>query len=209
MVSIRLATADDVPRIVEIVNSDTGDETIALMGSEELAGAYRQKLVEHEGIPNSERVTAVAEADDRVVGVIQYRFGDRGQHGRLAHLRILASLVGPLGVLRRAPRLVARMRAQIPIPPGSFYLTLVQVDPAYQGDGVGTCMLEWSNAEAKRLGARRMSLTTTLTNPAIKLYERCGYSITTTAAPPSYARRLQVGGRVLMERSSASVVKEA
>ena len=208
MISIRLATADDVPRIVEIVNSDTGDETVALMGSNELARAYRQRLVEH-GIPNSERVTAVAETDDRVVGVVQYRFGDRGQHGRLVHLRILASLVGPIGVLRRAPRLVARMRAQIAIPPDSFYITLLQVDPAHQGDGVGTRLLEWSNDEATRLGARRMSLTTTLTNPAIKLYQRCGYSITTTAAPPSYARRLQVGGRVLMERSSASVVKKA
>jgi len=51
-----------------------------------------------------------------------------------------------------------------------------------------------------------MSLTTTLTNPAIKLYQRCGYSITTTAAPPSYARRLQVGGRVLMERTISGSV---
>ena len=201
MTSIRLATADDVSRIIELVNSDTGDETVALLGSVELAGAYRQKLIEHEGIPNPERVTAVAEVDGRVVGVIQYRFGDRGQHGRFAHVRILASLIGPIGVLRRAPRLVARMRAQIPIPPDSFYITLVQVEPAYQRDGIATCMLEWINAEAKRLGAHRVRLTTTLTNPAIKLYARCGYSITTTAAPPSYARRLHVGGRVLMERS--------
>ena len=200
-VSIRLATADDVSRIVEIVNSDPGDETVALMGSDDLATAYRKKLVEHEGIPNSERVTAVAQIEDGVAGVIQYRFGDRGQHGRLTHLRILASLVGPIGVLRRAPRLLARMRAQIPIPNDAFYITLVQVDPAYQGDGIGTCMLEWTNQEAKRLGARRMALTTTLNNPALKLYQRRGFSITTTATHESYARNLQVPGRVLMEKS--------
>jgi len=200
-VSIRLATADDVSRIVEIVNSDTGDETVALMGSNDLAGAYREKLIEYQGIPNTERITAVAHIDDKVVGVIQYRFGDRGSHGRLTHIRILTSLVGPLGVLRRAPQLLGRMRAQIPIPEDSFYITLVQVDPAYQNDGVGTRMLEWTDQEAKRLGAPRMTLTTTANNPARHLYERCGYNITTAATHRSYVRNLQVPGRLLMEKS--------
>jgi len=199
-VLIRPATADDVARIVEIVNGEAGGETVALMGSPELAREYRRKLVEHEGIPNPDRVTAVAQEGDRVVGVIQYRFGDRGGHGRFAHLRILASLVGPLGVVRRAPRLIARLRAQIHIPEDALYLTLVHVATASQGEGIGTCMLEWADREAKRLGARRMCLTTTLDNPALKLYERNGYIVTKTADNPVYARRLGVPGRVLMEK---------
>ena len=199
-VFIRPATADDVARIVEIVNGETGDEAVALMGSPELAREYRRMLVEHEGIPNSERVTAVAQEDDRVVGVIQYRFGDRGAHGRLAHVRILVSLVGPLGVVRRAPRLWARLRAQIHIPEDALYLTLVHVETASQGEGIGTCLLNWADREANRLGARRLCLTTTLDNPALKLYERNGYDVTETADDPVYARRLGVPGRVLMEK---------
>ena len=200
MVFIRPATAADVARIIEIVNGETGDEAIALTGNPELAREYRRKLVELERIPNSERVTALAQADDRIVGVIQYRFGDRGRHGRLAHIRILASLVGPLGVVRRAPRLWARMRAHIPIPADAFYLTLVHVETSSQGEGIGTRLLEWADREAHRLGARRMCLTTTLDNPALQLYERNGYTVTATADDPVYVRRLGVPGRVLMEK---------
>src|SRR5438445_2998701 len=90
-VSIRSATSGDVGRIVEIINGEPGDDAIALMGSLELAHRYRERLVELERIPNPSRVTVVAEASGRVIGLLQYRIGKRGRHGRLAHLRVLAS----------------------------------------------------------------------------------------------------------------------
>ena len=99
-----------------------------------------------------------------------------------------------------APRLWARLRAQIHIPEDALYLTLVHVETASQGEGIGTCLLEWADREANRLGARRMCLTTTLDNPALKLYERNGYVVTRTADDPVYVRRLGVPGRVLMEK---------
>jgi ribosomal protein S18 acetylase RimI-like enzyme len=92
------------------------------------------------------------------------------------------------------------MRVQIPIPEESFYLTLVHVETSRQGDGIGSRLLEWANQEAARLGARRMTLTTMSNSPAIGLYERNGFTITTTAAHPDYERRLNVPGRVLMEK---------
>jgi ribosomal protein S18 acetylase RimI-like enzyme len=199
--SMRPATADDVDRIVEIVNGEAGDEAIALLGSVDLACAYRKKLVELQGIPNPDRVTGVAQTDSRVVGVIQYRLSDRGGHGRLAHLRILSSLVGPLGVMRRAPKLLARMRVQIPIPEDSFYITLVHVETSRQGEHIGSFLLEWVEREALRLGEHRMTLTTTLNNEhALKLYARNGYETVVTATHPDYERRLNIPGRVLMEK---------
>jgi ribosomal protein S18 acetylase RimI-like enzyme len=199
-VSIRSATSDDVGRIVEIVNGEPGEDAIALMGSVELAHRYRERMVELEGIPNPSRVTVVAEASGRVVGLLQYRLGNTGRHGRLAHLRVLASLLGPIGVLRRAPCLWARTRVGLPIPVDSFYITNVHVENASQGQGVGSQLLRWAEHEAIRHGARLMALTTISNSAAIPLYERNGFTITRTATHPDYERRLHVPGRVLMEK---------
>ena len=199
-VSIRFATSEDVGRIVEIIKSDPGDDTIVLMGSVELARRYRERLVELERIPNPSRVTVVAQRPDRVVGMLQYRKGNGGRHGQLAHLRLLVSLVGLLGVLRRGRRLYARRRVHIPIPADSFYITNVHVETASQGQGIGGRLLEWAEREAIVLDARLMTLTTASNSRAIPLYERHGFTITSTATHPDYERYLHVPGRVLMEK---------
>lgn len=51
------------------------------------------------------------------------------------------------------------------------------VDPAVQGRGVGTAMMEWCRDEAVRLGRRRIVLhTTTDMATAKRMYERLGYT---------------------------------
>ena len=199
-VSLRPATSKDVARIIEIINDDPGKDAIALMGSIELARRYRAGLVALERIPNSSRVTVVADGPAGVVGFLQYRTGNRGRHGQLAHLRLLVSLVGPLGVLRRARRLYAQRRVYIPVPADSFYITNLHVEIASQGEGIGSQLLTWAEREATDLGARLMTLTTASNSRAIPLYERHGYAVTVTATHPDYERLLHVPGRVLMQK---------
>jgi ribosomal protein S18 acetylase RimI-like enzyme len=200
-VSIRHATADDVARIAEIVGGEPGDDIVALMGSVELARRYRADLVALEQIPNPARPTVVAQQRGRVVGTLQYRLGNRGRHGQLARLRLLLEFLGPLGVLRRARKLLASRQVYIPIPEESFYITNVHVETASQGHGIGTGLLDWAEQEAIRVGARLMTLTAAANNPAIRLYERHGFTITLTATDADYARLLDVPGRVLMEKA--------
>jgi GNAT superfamily N-acetyltransferase len=199
-VSIRAASADDVARIIEIVNSEPGEDAVALMGSLELAQRYRARMIELEEIPNPSRPTVVAEIADRVVGVLQYRLDDEGRHGKLAHLRVLASLVGPTGLVRRAPALWARTRVPLSIPPDSFFLTNLHIDAERRGQGVGGRLLDWAEQEARGRGVPLMALTTIAKGRPIALYERHGFSITQTATHPSYERSFNVPGRVLMEK---------
>jgi ribosomal protein S18 acetylase RimI-like enzyme len=199
-VCVRPATSEDVEEIIDVICGEPGDDAIALMGTTELAQEYRKRIVELERIPNSSRPTVVAQAGDRVVGLLQYRIGEGGRHGALAHLRVLTALVGPIGVVRRAPRLWARTRVGLAIPPDSFYITNVHVASACRGKGVGGELLDWAEQAAITSGVSRMTLTTVANGPAIPLYERHGFRITATAAHPTYERQLHVAGRVLMEK---------
>ena len=52
------------------------------------------------------------------------------------------------------------------------------VDPAYQGRGVGQALLEAAAEEARRRGARKLSLRVLGSNTtARRLYERCGFAV--------------------------------
>ena len=59
----------------------------------------------------------------------------------------------------------------------------------------------YAEAEAHRIGARNMSLTTIPTYIAgIKLYERYGFKTTKTVTSPSYEKRTGIKGRVFLEK---------
>lgn len=56
--------------------------------------------------------------------------------------------------------------------PGEVDLGLLFVDPTAMGTGLGRALLDWSAAESRRLGARRLAI---LADPnAAPFYERCG-----------------------------------
>jgi GNAT superfamily N-acetyltransferase len=56
---------------------------------------------------------------------------------------------------------------------GGFHA--VGVAPAAQGRGLGAALFNLMSAELKRLGAKRVMLTTGLSNPAQEIYIRAGY----------------------------------
>ena len=70
-----------------------------------------------------------------------------------------------------------------------------------QGQNVGTQLLAWAEEEARRLGAKSMTLTTIPTNiGGIRLYERFGFKTTKTVTSPSYEKHTRIPGRVFMEK---------
>jgi GNAT superfamily N-acetyltransferase len=62
--------------------------------------------------------------------------------------------------------------------PGSFELRRMYVDPFARRRGVASAMLRFAEDECRRLGARRIELSTSeLQSAAIALYERAGYKL--------------------------------
>jgi ribosomal protein S18 acetylase RimI-like enzyme len=200
-VTFRYATSSDIERILEIVNAVPGDEAVALMGSETLALQYDEGLVRLDPIPNKSRVTVLAMSNDKVVGVLQYQFGDAPHHSRADVFKLLLKVLGPIGLLRRATAIRSRLTVDIDVPADSLFITNFHVEASAHGQGVGTQMLVYAEAEARRIGARNMSLTTIPTYLAgLRLYERYGFKVTKTANSPSYEKHTGIKGRVFLEK---------
>jgi len=199
--TFRYATSADIDRVLEIVNAVPGEEAVALMGSPELALKYDEGLIRLDPIPNASRITVLAEIDDHVVGVVQYQFGDAPHHSRVDVLRLLLQVLGPVKMVRRFPAIWSRTTVDIETPTDSLHLTNVSVEEAARGQDVGTKMLVWAEDEARRLGARMMSITAIPTNAgAIRLYERFGFRITKTVTSASYEKHTKIPGRIFLEK---------
>jgi GNAT superfamily N-acetyltransferase len=202
VVTIRPAGAMDVVRIAEIIHGEPSPETVGLVGDRRLASAFGEGLVELDHIPNSAKPTVVAEIDGRVVGVLQYTIGE-GVNVTLAHLRLALRVTGLARLVWSLPRLLARRRVDLPPPSGVFYVAELHVDPALRGQGIGGRLLDWADDEARRIGHRRLALTTYATNEARRLYERHGYRVTKNRDDATYEKYTGTPGRILMEKELA------
>ena len=71
-----------------------------------------------------------------------------------------------------------------------FELTKMAVDPAFQGRGLGEILMETVETYAKtELGLARIYLLSNTKNAAaIRLYKRCGWTVTHQGPHPQYAR---------------------
>ena len=203
-ISIRLATTDDIARIEQIRLQHAYPGDVALMGSVDLAVRYASGRTKLDRIPNPSKVTVVAEAGTEVEGVLQYTFRSDPPPVGLDHTRLLFSLLGPIGLVRRLPVIRARKRVKIPVPSDAFRVFNLQVDTAFRCRGIATQLLDWAEDEARRLGARSMALLADSASPAVRLYERNGYRTTRIATDAEYERYTQDPGRVLMEKDLES-----
>jgi ribosomal protein S18 acetylase RimI-like enzyme len=200
-VSIRPATSQDVDRMAEILNEAPDDEPVALMGNVELARRYGVALFKLNPIPSDIRISMVAHENDAVVGVLQYQFGESGNpHSRLAVVRMLISLVGPIGFLRRFRALRSRTRVDIPVPAKSLQIKNLHVATDHHGRGIGGQLLARAEQEGRRLGAERITVISTTNYPSLAWYERSGFKITRTVTDPTYERYTGIAGRLLLEK---------
>ena len=142
------------------MNAVPGDEAVALMGSEELALQYDEGLVRLDPIPNKSRVTVIAMNNDHVVGVLQYQFGDAPHHSRVDVLKLLLKVLGPIGLLRLRRRFARGSRLTSTSPPTHSRHELPRGSRVLTGRASARSCSCTRRSEARRIGARNMSLTT-------------------------------------------------
>jgi len=198
MVTIRPAVAEDNPRLAYIVFNEPDFEAVALIGDVPRARKYGYGKIALEKIPSSPiRQTVVAEKDGEVVGLLQYAL-EKEYLPTFPVVWLLIKSVGPIGFLRRIPKLRALRRVNIDTPEGAFNVEAVNVDPAYQNQKIGSALLEWANEEAVRRNAKMMSVSTWIGYRSIGLYERDGFEEVESKRDADYERYFGVPGRVLL-----------
>ncbi len=195
--SIRQATAIDTDRIAEIIAGDPGQEAIAIAGCVEAARNFGMGLVRLPGSPQGWQHSTVAELNGQVVGVLQTSSANASFRLTPRLARLVLRTFG-FGIVSVYGRFRARLRVNPSFPAGAFYIAELHVDPASRNRGTGGTLLDHAEKEARRLNYRQMSLMTTTTNPARRLYERHGFAVVETRTDPAYERYTGIAGRHLM-----------
>lgn len=196
--TIRRATKSDTERIAEILAGEPGREATAICGGVGPARRFGMGFVSLRDSPQGWPHTTVAEGGGRVVGIIQA--GHQTEEFRLTPAVAFLALraFGPVRLVGVARRLQARARVQTHAPAGTYHVSELDVDPGFRNQGIGGALLEWAEGEAREGGYKVMSLSTTMDNPARRLYERHGFRVTETLTDPEYERITGISGRYLM-----------
>ena len=188
-VEVRRAAEVDLDRMVEVMFAEPGVEQLAFMPS--IAGARRfsRAMWSHAGLGEF----VVADDDGEVVG-----FAWWSENGISLRDGVRAAVAGwgPPGPIRLAVKGWPRQLVEIPMPAGPKLFEL-QVHPLRRGNGVGTTLLRHV---INMVGRGSLSLTTRTDNPARRLYEGHGFSVTAEKLHRAYERRTGSRGRIVMIR---------
>jgi GNAT superfamily N-acetyltransferase len=137
---------------------------------------------------------------DRVAGIVQL-----GESGTRITAGVAVAALRALGIRAlaapRALRLAARVAPTKPA--GALIVSELHVAVWSRGRGVGARLLAFAEAEATRTGHDQVALHTFTTNPARRLYERCGYRVVAEVTDPAFERRTGVAGNVLYVKDLA------
>ena len=198
---IRKAVATDLDRIVEIMYGEPMPEAVGLaFGDPGLARALGSALIRMPKSPMGWERTVFAVNDEKPVGMLQAdaREVTSASLMKPGVLFRLLRIFGPVKFVRGLPRVRIRARVNSAYPAGAYIVHELHVDPAYRNRGIGGALLDYAEAEARRLGHARMALSTTTSNPARRLYERHGFRVVETRTDSSYERMTGIAGRHLM-----------
>jgi len=86
----------------------------------------------------------------------------------------------------------------MPAPEASYHIAEMHVLQTRRNLGIGAALLAEAEREARSRGYPLLSLTTTTTNPARRLYERAGFAVVETREDSEHLANTGVSGRVLM-----------
>ncbi len=195
----RGATAADTKRIGEIIFGDPPREMVGIMGGDvRRASAFGKEMVR---LPRSSlgwQRTVIAELDGEAAGVLQAG-GESISAGITPAYALLAlRIFGLPGALKLLAPMRARSRLGMQHPAGSYQVHELHVDTNRRNRGIGGYLLRYAEEDAWFRGHRVMSLTTTTSNPARRLYERHGFEVAQTRTDPDYERYTGIAGRHLM-----------
>jgi len=193
--SFRGATTEDLPALGDVFGHDPSEEQMGLAGGDQRRARRLRALMASKMFGSSALArTTVATDEGKVVGFVQ------------AGAETGLSLSVVLGTLRifgfrwlafvRLDR--ARARVHLAPPPGSYHIAEVHVLSTRRNRGVGEALLVEAERDARSKGYATMSLTTTTSNPARRLYERFGFDLVETRVDEAYRAATGIAGRVLM-----------
>jgi ribosomal protein S18 acetylase RimI-like enzyme len=164
-VPFRRATPEDAPLLVELVNY-AGEGLpfylwSKLSGPEDTAwNVGLRRALRAEGAFSYRNAVIVEDAGQRAGCLIGYEISDRPE-----------PIAGDL------PEMFVPLQELENLAPGTWYVNVLAVLPAYRGRGLGAQLLGLADRIARSLGKRGMSVIVSDANTgARRLYERCGYA---------------------------------
>lgn len=194
---VRTAAVDDIPGLLAVLGDEPSDEQLGMAnGNVHRARAFRALMNARLTVPTALAQTTVAVSNGRVCGLLQ----TGAELGDQITLALVVNVVRIFGVhaLSFARRDRARAKVHIPTPAGAFHIAELHVRSDLRNGGIGGTLMMEAERAARAAGATVMSLTTTTSNPARRLYERCGFEVVETRTHRDYERYTGVAGRVLM-----------
>jgi ribosomal protein S18 acetylase RimI-like enzyme len=205
--TFRAATIDDVPNLLDILGADPSQEQLGMSGGDAArARAFRALMNARLTDVPALAHTTVAVRDGRIVGLMQTgnEIGDRVTF----QLMVDVVRVFGFGVFAFARRDRLRARVHLSPPDGAFHIAELHVHRDCRSGGIGAALMAEAEHVARTMRASVMSLTTTTSNPARRLYERCGYTVIATRTDPDYRALTGVDGRVLMLKQLGGWMRE-
>lgn len=203
-VSIRQALPAEEEIAAELIYGSPSTETTGIAGGSRRAAALGAVLFRAGAGRTPDDDLLLAFRGSRALGALL----GRPSHGsfrssRGGALRVLPSILrlyAPWelpGLVRRA---ALRGRLDFPVPRGSYHVVELHVTQESRGLGIGTQLLRRAEARARERGCTRINLTTSLTNPALRLYAREGYTELARRTTPGYEAIAGTPGRVFLDK---------
>lgn len=200
-IRIRPGRPDELDVISDIINDPPNAGAIAICGSPQKA-VRGGRVLTRLGLSLHLPATVVAESDGRVVGIMDAAVAHPDTPVTVGLvLRLLPAtlrVIGPAGLWRLLRSRAAYDRVAFPVDSASYYVAELDVAPDWRNRGIGGMLLDHGEREARAAAAPRMTLVTDITNPARRLYERHGFSVTATKTDADYERWTGIPGRVFM-----------
>lgn len=196
--TMRGAGRADLDAVLRIRGGAPSDEMLGMASDDaRRACALRDGLLRIFWDEETIARTTLALRDGEALGLLQA--GGEGSGALTLRLVALAlGVFGPIGALRLLSREKVRRRVSFHTPSGTYHIAELHVDERWRGQGIGAVMLAHAERAARQDGHDKMSLTTTLSNPARRLYERSGFRVVETRTDPEYEKITGIPGRVLM-----------
>ena len=203
-IEMRGGVVGDVDDLVGIQFRSPSKEAVAMAGSAAAAQRF-QSLLLAQGLANGSAEVIVLEVDGTAAGFAELSTGgDVPSLGIVARCAIRAMGLG--GALKAGWRSLARSAVDMTAAEKGVHLVELQVDPDHRNEGLGAQLLAEVERIARDRGAATLSLTTSIDNPARRLYERNGFVVEAEKRHRRYEAITGSPGRVLMVKRLAPTV---